>query len=636
MRNVVASLFVLMLISSFVLLSGQSDQTVVRAQEAAPPQLKRIRPATITSGAPMFTIRLEGKKFSQGARVLLDGVPLDSSRVTQNGKVLLAEVDPAVVASEGMHTLQALNSDGQTSETRTLTVVAPDPDLHFQLLGNAAQEDVGGLISEATGEGFNENTDVQVWGKNSSQVEVSSSERLRFVIASEFLNNVARIPVMVRRGNGRLSNVDIFFVVARPPLLHAVNPDVIEVGTEDFEIRAVGENFKPDSKLVVNNQVLELTRMREGRLDAVVPAALRAQPGLISVRVEQDGIQTINRTIQVTPTDDPFIFSITPALIRQGDNREKIELVGANFGNDVKVFLDGQEVKVRDSTRRRLSIVIKGDLLATPGMHTLQVRDSNGIDSNLFTFEVVPDVDVATLAGTSRDGFNPDCVSADVALLRRPRRLAMGPDGLIYVTDQQNHAIRTINPDTGEVCLIAGTGISGYSDSGNSRGFDPSFSFPNGLAVASDGTIYVTENGNNVIRRITRGAGGSVTVETFAGASQEIPNRDRQDKLNSTRLGLSGFRNGEASQAAFRRPDDILIAPDGSLYVVDANNHSIRRIRQSGGQVTVETIAGNGVPGYADGTGEHVRFNTPTAIALSDDGRFLFVADTNNGRIRRI
>jgi sugar lactone lactonase YvrE len=247
-------------------------------------------------------------------------------------------------------------------------------------------------------------------------------------------------------------------------------------------------------------------------------------------------------------------------------------------------------------------------------------------------------VDVTTLVGASRDGFNEGvaCVSADDARLRRPRRLALGPDGLIYVTDQQNHAIRTINPETGEVCLVAGTGVSGYSDSGNSRGFEPSFSFPNGLAVRSDGVIDVTENGNNVVRRITRGPGGSVTVETFAGDSDEISSRDRQNRLNSTRVGIAGFRNGTAEQSAFRRPDDILIAPDGAIYLADANNHAIRRIREVGGQVTVETVAGNGVPGYADGIAQNARFFSPTALALSDDGRFLFVADTNNGRVRRI
>jgi sugar lactone lactonase YvrE len=80
----------------------------------------------------------------------------------------------------------------------------------------------------------------------------------------------------------------------------------------------------------------------------------------------------------------------------------------------------------------------------------------------------------------------------------------------------------------------------------------------------------------------------------------------------------------------------MIIAPDGSIYIADAGNSAIRRISQNGGQPVVETIAGNGVPGFADGAADKARFNTPTALALSADGNFLFVADTNNNRIRKV
>jgi sugar lactone lactonase YvrE len=161
------------------------------------------------------------------------------------------------------------------------------------------------------------------------------------------------------------------------------------------------------------------------------------------------------------------------------------------------------------------------------------------------------------------------------------------------------------------------------------------FSFPNGLAFDSNGNILVTENGNNVIRRIVRN-GAQVTVNTFAGRFEEVSGRDRQDRLNSTRVGRVAFRDGAAIGAGFRLPDDIIVAPDGTIYVADAENHAIRRIRQVNGLFVVDTLAGNGVPGFVDGIAENARFRTPTAIALSLDGSFLFVADTNNNRIRKV
>jgi DNA-binding beta-propeller fold protein YncE len=133
------------------------------------------------------------------------------------------------------------------------------------------------------------------------------------------------------------------------------------------------------------------------------------------------------------------------------------------------------------------------------------------------------------------------------------------------------------------------------------------------------------------VRRIVRN-GNSVTVDTFAGGFDMVTSENAQERLNSTRRGIDGFRSSSLLDSNFRLPDDIIIAPDGTIYIADAGNHTIRRIRQN----TVETIAGNGVPGFADGIAENARFDTPTALALSDDGRFLFVADTRNNRVRKI
>jgi sugar lactone lactonase YvrE len=213
--------------------------------------------------------------------------------------------------------------------------------------------------------------------------------------------------------------------------------------------------------------------------------------------------------------------------------------------------------------------------------------------------------------------------------------MTFGPDGLLYITDQQNHAIRTLDLNSGQTCTVAGTGEDGYNDSGNEMGAPPTFSFPSGVAVDSSGAIYVTENGNNVVRKIER-SGNSITVSTFAGLFSEITNQDRQERFNSTRQGLANYKDASSLGSGFRSPDDIVAGPGGVFYIADAGNSAIRRISKSGDGFVVETIAGNGVPGFADGAAKNARFNTPTALALSADGNFLFVADTNNNRVRKI
>ena len=127
-----------------------------------------------------------------------------------------------------------------------------------------------------------------------------------------------------------------------------------------------------------------------------------------------------------------------------------------------------------------------------------------------------------------------------------------------------------------------------------------------------------------------------MTVDTFAGQRSVIQNPDKQERLNSTLEGQDGFRDGESTNAAFRLPDEMVVASDGTIYLADPNNHSIRKITQSGGEVRVVTIAGSGVPGFADGIGVSARFNTPVSLVLSSDETALFISDMNNFRIRRM
>ena len=608
---------------------------IVGAQAAPPPELGKIHPDKIPAGTPTFTLRIEGKKFQTGAQVLFDGVALPLSRVSEGNRRALADVDAAQCAVTGTHTIQLVNPDGGASATATLEVVERDPDLSMRLGGNSIQEDLAlDFAFIVTGEGYDENSEGIVWGVSSVATTFISGTQLQLQYPADLATDPARVPIFVRNKGGHYSNVEIFFVVPAPAALRFVDPDQVVVGADPFDIEVRGDGIKDGAQLFVNGVHLETTAKKTERLTATVPGVFRSAPGLLAVTVAQDGIQSSPITIVVSPTTDPFIFSVSPSHIRIGEDNPKIDLSGANFGDDVTAFLDGEEAKIVTSTKRNLVVKVPPELVEAAGTHTVEVKDPDGHTSNSGVFVVIPDVTVSTLVGDNKDGFNLGCVTGEAVRLRRPRRLSFGPDGLLYFTDQYNHSIRTINVATGEVCTVTGTGETGYNDTGNIDGNPVTFSFPNGLVVVPDGTIYVTENGNNVVRRIRRS--GTLTVDTYAGQNIPIKNPDRRKNLNSTLDGIDGFRDGEASDSAFRLPDDIIVAPDGSLYVADALNHAIRHITMSVTGVQVETIAGNGVPGFADGAAETARFNTPVGLALSLDGASLFVADMNNERIRRI
>src|SRR5262249_20086593 len=154
--------------------------------------------------------------------------------------------------------------------------------------------------------------------------------------------------------------------------------------------------------IVVNGIALPTT-IRKGHLEATIPAELVAQPGQLIVRIQQGGIQSDNEILTVSPSDDPFIFTVAPLRLRAGEDRATIDIVGDNFGDGTTALIDGQAAKVRNVTRRRLTIVITGDLLNAPGTHTVQVKKGDTVTST-FTFEVVPDVTVMTFAGLGREG----------------------------------------------------------------------------------------------------------------------------------------------------------------------------------------------------------------------------------------
>jgi sugar lactone lactonase YvrE len=187
-----------------------------------------------------------------------------------------------------------------------------------------------------------------------------------------------------------------------------------------------------------------------------------------------------------------------------------------------------------------------------------------------------------------------------------PAALVADAGGNLFVADSQNHAIRKITTN-GVVTTFAGQlGVAG-----SANGAGAQFNSPSGLAFDQAGNLYVSDTGNNLIRKITH----SGAVSTIAGVA-----------------GAGGFLDGATGSALFSSPLGIAVAPNGTVYVADSGNHCIRKI--SGG--TVSTFAGMPqVWGDADGQGTNAQFNGPVGLAF-DSRTNLFVSDANNDTIRKI
>lgn len=235
-----------------------------------------------------------------------------------------------------------------------------------------------------------------------------------------------------------------------------------------------------------------------------------------------------------------------------------------------------------------------------------------GILVSLFVFyqTLYAQIIVSTLAGDKTFGFQ-DGVGTS-ARLTTPTGLCTSPDGqYLYVVDQGNHRIRQISVATGAVTTLAG---SDYKGSLDGKGAYAQFFGPSGICISLDGQkLYIADEGNNMIRELIIASG---KVTTMVGAPTK------------------GFQDGKGKYALFNDLTALCISSDGLfLYVADAGNNRIRKVNIETKDVT--TFAG-GDAGDADGTGTNAKFNYPRSICKSPDGEFFYIADQFNHKIKMI
>jgi len=230
---------------------------------------------------------------------------------------------------------------------------------------------------------------------------------------------------------------------------------------------------------------------------------------------------------------------------------------------------------------------------------------------------------VTTAAGMGGNHGSADGAGRD-ALFQLPSSVALDSGGNIYVADQGNSSIRKVT-STGVVTTLAG--LSGNQGSANGSGPSARFYGPSGLTLDSASNLYVTDTINSTIRKVTPEG----VVTTFAGTAG----------VDSNGNPLTGYVNATGAGARFYYPTAITIDSATNLYVADSFNGAIRKVTSTR---VVSTVAGfpqldaDGLlplPGSADGIGTAARFYRPSGIAVNSAGT-IYVADTFNHTIRKI
>lgn len=232
------------------------------------------------------------------------------------------------------------------------------------------------------------------------------------------------------------------------------------------------------------------------------------------------------------------------------------------------------------------------------------------------TFSVIsrPSSLILSLIGNGVSAPTGDGGLATLAQLGQPSALTYDAQGNLYIAETFNDRIRKVNASDGKISTVAGGAGNGYAGDGGPA-TAARLNCPTGVAVDAQGNIYIADRDNHRIRRVAAADG---LITTFAGTGTPGSNGD----------------NGDAKLAQLYSPFRVLLDKQGNLLIADTDNHRIRKVGTDG---AITTIAGTGVLGAAGdgGLATNAQLNGPEGMALDSEGN-LFIADTNNHKLRRI
>jgi len=222
---------------------------------------------------------------------------------------------------------------------------------------------------------------------------------------------------------------------------------------------------------------------------------------------------------------------------------------------------------------------------------------------------------ITTVAGLGQPRCFGDGRLAVGAGLNEPAALAVSDGGVLYIADQSNNRVRALDLTTGVICTLAGTGTAAYNGD-DVAATETGLAGPSGLALASDGTLFIVDSFNGRIRAVDPVTG---LIRTVVGDGGEYRYQGPDEPPSSS----------------LSRPSGIALDEQGNLFFTDSDNHLVRRWDRSTGRI--ERIAGVGVAHYGgdEGAALDAGLSYPFGIVMNRAGH-LFVADTFNHRIREI
>ncbi len=225
---------------------------------------------------------------------------------------------------------------------------------------------------------------------------------------------------------------------------------------------------------------------------------------------------------------------------------------------------------------------------------------------------------ISTFAGRLKSDPSGDGGAATAAQLNIPYGVAVDSSGNLYLSDAGNNRVRKVDATTGVITTVAGSGAHGFSgDTGPAT--SAQLRTPYGLAVDSDNNLYIADGRNNRIRKVTASTG---FISTVAGTTQGF-----------------GGDNGPATATAAKLngPRGVAVDGSGNIYIADTSNHRIRKLTATTTGFDISTVAGTGTKGLSGdgGAATSATLDLPYGVAVDGSGN-IYIAGIDNHRIRKV
>ena len=204
---------------------------------------------------------------------------------------------------------------------------------------------------------------------------------------------------------------------------------------------------------------------------------------------------------------------------------------------------------------------------------------------------------VSVVAGNGTEGFSGDGGPAAQAMLGDPTGIALAPDGSLYIAEQANFRVRKVSP-AGIISTVVGTGIAGFSGDGGPA-TQAQLSFAERVAVGADSTLYILDSQR--VRRVNTDG----IINTIAGTGV---------------VGFSG--DGGPGTAATLNASSLVAAPDGGVFIADFGNNRVRHVGPDG---IIDTVAE-----YVSEVGR------PVSIRPMQDGSLLIALEFGSASTPRV